>query len=37
LPKGGDAEDREAVIDNADQQNADHCAEDMEPARPQRR
>ena len=37
LPKGGDAEYREAVIDNADQQNADYCAEDMEPARPQRR
>ena len=31
LPKGGDAEDRQAVIDDADQQSADHCAEDMEP------
>jgi hypothetical protein len=36
LPKGSDAEDRQAVIDNAVQRNADHVAEDVEPTRPQR-
>jgi hypothetical protein len=30
LPKGSDAEDRQAVIDNAVQRNADHVAEDVD-------
>ena len=36
MPKGSDAENRPAVIDNAVQQNADHVAENVEPTRPQR-
>jgi hypothetical protein len=36
LPKGSDAEDRQAVIDSSVQRNADHVAEDVEPTRPPR-
>ena len=36
IAKGSDAEDRQAVIDNAVQRNADYVAEDVEPTRPPR-